>query len=263
MDRSTFGPLGVSLTISGDGTHTTRAAAMEGAGASTLWIAGGQLGSTDLLGEVAAATTEVLVGSAVAAIEVHDAPSLAAVHRGAPDRIVAGIGAQGPRPLPRLAAYLDELDGLGVGRDRRVLAALGPRKLELARDRSAGALALLVTPEYTAQARAVLGPDAVLVVHHFAVVDEDPATARAALRGPLEFLLGVPGYAENFRRMGFTDDDIADRSDRLVDATSAWGSADTVTARLREHLDAGADQVVVDETAFARGAGTGVIAAAR
>jgi probable F420-dependent oxidoreductase len=182
----------------------------------------------------------------------------------APGRIVAGIGgAHGPRHIPRLAAYLDELDELGIGRDRRVLAALGPRKLELARDRTAGAITLMVTPEHTARIREALGPDAVLVVQHFVAVDENPVTARAALREPLEFLSGLPGDRANFLRMGFTDDDVTDLSDRLVDGVTAWGSAETVTARLREHLDAGADQVVIDETAFGRGAGAGVIAAAR
>ena len=94
-------------------------------------------------------------------------------------RFVLGLGGpQTARPLARLETYLDELD---VPADRTLLAALGPKKLEMARRRAAGAIALLVTPDYTAQARAILG-DAVLVISQFVVLDTDPDSARRTAR---------------------------------------------------------------------------------
>ena len=128
---------------------------------------------------------------------------------------------------------------------RRILAALGPRKLELARDRAAGAVLLLVTPGYTAQARRILGNDPALVVSQMIVPGTDASRAREAARVPLSFLSGVRGYRANFARMGFMDTDIASLSDRLVNDLVIWGSAGTITARIREHLDAGADQVAL------------------
>jgi probable F420-dependent oxidoreductase len=143
--------------------------------------------------------------------------------------------------------YLDLLDGAEtpVPAQRRILAALGPRKLELARDRCAGAIALLVTPSYTAAARRTLGADSTLVIDQMVVLDTDAARARETARGPLRFLSGVGGYVAHFARMGFTDADISDLSDRLVDELVVWGDADTITARMNEHLRAGADHVML------------------
>lgn len=166
----------------------------------------------------------------------------------APDRFIIGLGGpQQPRALHLLRAYLDELDGAEppVPVERRMLAALGPRKLALARDRCAGAIALLVTPDYTTEARRILGPNPALVIDQMVVLDTDEARARETARGPLRFLSGVGGYVANFARMGFAETDIAELNDRLVDELVAWGDADTVAARVREHLAAGADHVVL------------------
>jgi probable F420-dependent oxidoreductase len=128
----------------------------------------------------------------------------------------------------------------------RILAALGPRMLQLARDRAAGAYPLLVTPDYTAQARSLLGQDAALVVGQFVILEPDPEQARARARGPLGLMTGRGGgYAANLHRMGFAEDEIAQLSDRLVDAVVAWGDLDAVAARVAEHLRAGADQVAL------------------
>lgn len=125
------------------------------------------------------------------------------------------------------------------------MAALGPRKLELARDRCAGAIALLVAPDYTTAARRLLGSELALVIDQMVVLDTDPVRARETARGPLRFLSAVGGYVANFARMGFTETDISELSDRLVDELVAWGDTDTITARLTEHLAAGADHVVL------------------
>jgi probable F420-dependent oxidoreductase len=166
----------------------------------------------------------------------------------APGRFVAGLGGpQVPRPLRPLNDYLDQLDQgePPVPAGRRILAALGPRKLELARERAAGAVLLLVTPDYTRAARRVLGPQAALVISQMVVLDTDAARAREAARALLRFLSGVAGYRASFTRMGFTASDIASLSDELVDRLVAWGSVGTIAARVNEHRQAGADQVVL------------------
>jgi probable F420-dependent oxidoreductase len=118
--------------------------------------------------------------------------------------------------------------------------------LQLARDRAAGAYPLLVTPGYTARARSVLGPDAALVVGQFVIIEPDPEQARALARGLLGSMTARGGgYAANLGRMGFAEDEIAQLSDRLVDAVVAWGDLDAVAARVAAHLRAGADQVAL------------------
>ena len=157
-------------------------------------------------------------------------------------RFVLGLGGpQSARPLAGLHRYLDDL---AVPTDRILLAALGPKKLEMARDRAAGAIGLLVNPEWTAQARRCLGT-AELVVDQFVVVESDPDRARAAARQPLSFLATVPGYRQNFLRMGFTDADVYQLSDRLVDALVVWGSVGDIADRVTAHHEAGADHVVL------------------
>ena len=106
------------------------------------------------------------------------------------------------------------------------------------------AIGLLVTPEWTAQARGALG-GSTLVVDQFVVVDSDPDRARAAAREPLSFLATVPGYRQNFLRMGFTEADVDELSDRLVDGLEVWGSIDDIAERVAAHHAAGADHVVL------------------
>lgn len=152
------------------------------------------------------------------------------------------------RPLTAMRRYLDELDAVdsgGVTR-RRVLAALGPRMLELSAVRAAGAHPYLTTPAHTQRAREVLGPAPFLAPTQMVVLDPDATTARAAARRHLALYLDQPNYVANWLRLGFTEDDAADGgSDRLIDAMVAWGDADAVAARLHEHLDAGADHVCI------------------
>ena len=105
------------------------------------------------------------------------------------------------------------------------LAALGPRKLELARDRAAGAIPLLVTPAYTSAARRILGDEATLIIDQMIVLDTDVTRAREIARRPLQFLSGISGYRANFARMGFTGADIDGLTDRIVDELVAWGDA--------------------------------------
>ncbi|MDV6283734.1 TIGR03620 family F420-dependent LLM class oxidoreductase [Rhodococcus jostii] len=249
-----LGPVGITLNISPDETYLDDAARLESLGYSAIWLRGGQIDSLDRISAVVRATDSIPVATGIIPVGVYDSDAVAQLFADlqttAPDRFVVGLGGpQVPRPLRALNEYLDRLDRSDppVPAERRILAALGPRKLELARDRTAGAVVLLVTPDYTAEARRILGPDATLVVSLMTVLGTDAARARATARAPLRFLSGVGGYATNFERMGFGADDISGLSDRLVDDLVAWGDADAIVARVHSHLAAGADHVVVSE----------------
>ena len=114
------------------------------------------------------------------------------------------------------------------------------------RERSAGAHPYLTTPEHTAQARELIGPDAFIAPEHKVVLTTDAEKARAVGRKALEIYLNLANYLNNWKRLGFTDEDVAKPgSDRLVDAVVAYGTVDAIAARLKEHLDAGADHVPV------------------
>jgi probable F420-dependent oxidoreductase len=147
-----------------------------------------------------------------------------------------------------MQAYLDALDAADppLAAADRVLAALGPRMLAVARTRAAGTHPYLVTPEHTAAARAALGPERLVAPEQGVVLESDPERARAIARGHLARYLDLPNYANSWKRIGFTDEDLADGgSDRLVDALVAWGAEATVAERVRDHRDAGADHVCV------------------
>jgi probable F420-dependent oxidoreductase len=129
---------------------------------------------------------------------------------------------------------------------RRILAAYGPKMLELARDRAAGAHAYHVNVDHTAQARKILGPDSFLGVEHAVLFETDPAKARAVAREHLRLYLDSPYNIAKFRRLGYSEDDLSHGgSDRLVDDLVLWGELDTIVPRLRAHLDAGADHVAI------------------
>ncbi len=252
MSKLDLGPVGITLRISADGRHLDEAAALEGLGYSAIWLRGGQIDSLSRITEVVTATTAVPVVPGIIPVDVYAPGDVTRLYGDlqarAPGRFIAGLGGpQVPRPLQPLNDYLDQLDRgePPVAPSRRILAALGPRKLELARERAAGAVLLLVTPDYTRTARRILGAQATLVISQTAVLDTDAARAREAARSPLRFLAGVAGYRASFTRMGFTASDIDNLSDELVDQLVAWGSAGTITARVNEYLQAGADQVVL------------------
>jgi probable F420-dependent oxidoreductase len=170
-----------------------------------------------------------------------------------PGRFLLGIGVGHPeahteykKPYDALSDYLTELDQHGVPKDRVVVAALGPQVLKLAARRSAGAHPYLTTPEHTAQARELIGPEAFLAPEHKVVLTTDAEKARATGRKALEIYLNLANYLNNWKRLGFTDADVAKPgSDALVDAVIAYGTTDAIAARLTEHLTAGADHVPV------------------
>ena len=245
-----LGPLGAThtaLNTAEPAAAVATATELEELGYTTLWLAGGQGNNLPRITEVVRGTSRVQVASGILSVDQVPAAEVAAAYADLPaGRFVVGLGgAHGARPLGTLNAYLDEI-GTAVPAADRILSALGPKMLELARDRASGAYPYLVTPDYIASAREILGAGKQLAVLLNVVAETDATAARDAVRGAgLRFLTGMPAYAANLRRMGFSDGDLADLSDRLVDGVSVWGDFDTVVARLGEYRAAGADQVVV------------------
>jgi probable F420-dependent oxidoreductase len=234
------------------------AAALERLGFGTLWLGGSPAGDLRLAEEQLEATTSLTVATGIVNIWASDphevARSFARVEARHPGRFVLGVGvghreaaADYRSPYESLASYVDTLLSDGVPARSLVLAALGPRVLRLAAERTAGAHPYLVTPEHTRRARELLGGAPLLAPEQHVLVDPDPERARALARGALEYYLRLSNYVASFRRLGFAESDVAGGgSDALVDALVAHGSADVVAGRVREHLEAGADHVAVN-----------------
>jgi probable F420-dependent oxidoreductase len=250
-----LGTIGVHYV---EGELTPQAAAeVERLGYTAVWVAGTREAHLTIVERVLAATETLAVATGVVNIWHVDARAVAdTYHRleaAYPGRFLLGVGS-GHRefgadlrsPYQALVDYLDVLDERGVPTQRRVLAALGPRVLKLAAERSAGAYPFLVTPAYTGRARELVGPDALLAVEHTVALG-DPTSTRAAGREAIQVNLGLANYRANLARMGFGKDDLADRgSDALIDALVAQGNAATATNQLRTQLNAGASHLVVN-----------------
>ena len=240
------------------------AAELDELGYTALWVpdVGGDLfGALEVL---MSSTRRALVATGILNLWMHPADETAAAHARLTaahgDRFLMGIGVSHQilidaqeagryqKPLSAMAAFLDGLDSapVPVAPDHRVLAALGPKMLELARTRAAGCHPYNVTPDHTAQARQSLGPDALVLPEMAVALTTDPDRARRLGRQHLEHYLLLPNYTNNLRRLGFGDEDFAGGgSDRLIDALVAWGNAETIAERVQEHRDAGADHVCI------------------
>jgi probable F420-dependent oxidoreductase len=229
----------------------------ENLGYGALWIGGSQQLPLVAVRSALEATEGLVVGTGIFRVWDASAAELAPVWRGLeadfPGRFILGLGvghaphvSEYQRPYQKMTSYLDELDEVGVPRRVRVLAALGPKMIKLAGDRGAGIHPYLTTPEHTKGAREILGAGALLVPEQKVVIEPDLAKARDIARKTISFYLSLPNYVNNFRREGFTDADFADGgSDRLIEALAALGTPEQAAMRVREHLDAGADQVAV------------------
>ncbi|HEY1236688.1 MAG TPA: LLM class F420-dependent oxidoreductase [Solirubrobacterales bacterium] len=235
---------------------------LEEAGYGAIWT-GSSDASLARQERILAATSRIVAATGIVNIWLNPADELSGnfqrLNGRYPDRVLIGLGSSHApqveaagikyeRPLSRLRRYLDELDTMtdGIPGDRRVLAALGPKALSLAAERSLGAHPYLVTPAHTRHARELMGPDAWLAPEQKVVLDSDPVKARATARSTLPMYLRLPNYANNLRRQGFGDEDLADGgSDRLVDALVAWGGTDEILERVAEHRRAGANHVAL------------------
>jgi probable F420-dependent oxidoreductase len=249
----------------GDPVQTAEAAAeLEELGYSALWIpdVGGDV--FEVVERLMAATKRATIATGILNLWMHSAEEtadaharLTAVHG---DRFLVGIGvshamlidAAEPgryqKPLAAMASFLDGLDSAPspLAPSKRVLAALGPKMLEMARTRAAGAHPYNVTPEHTALAREALGPSGLVLPEQAVALTTDPNLARELGRGHLAHYLALPNYTNNLRRLGFDDDDFAGGgTDRLIDGLVAWGDASAIESRIRQHRDAGANHVCI------------------
>jgi probable F420-dependent oxidoreductase len=231
---------------------------LEGLGYGTLWLGGSPGGDLVQAERLIEATTTLTVATSIVNMWKDDAHTVAAsfarIEGRRPGRFMLGVGAghreatqEYDKPYDTLARYVDALLGDGVPPGSLVLAALGPRVLRLAADRTAGAIPYLVPPEHTRLAREILGPGPLLAPEQKVVLEADPERARAIGRPRVQQpYLGLVNYTSNLRRLGWGDDDLAGGgSDALIDALVAHGGGDEVAARLGEHFDAGADHVAV------------------
>ncbi len=263
MDLSGVGVWSSQLRYGDPAEAAEAAAELEELGFTALWIpdVGGHV--FDSVGHLLSSTERVVIATGILNLWLHEPSdvaatyaSLAATHG---ERFLLGIGvSHAPlidskepgryrKPLAATRAYLDALDAADqpVPVSNRVLAALGPKMLELAATRSRGAHPYLVTPDHTRQARDHLGDGPLLLPEQTVVLAGDRSQARAIGTDWLRAYLALPNYANNLLRSGFTQDDLQSVTDRLFDAIIAWGDEESVLHRVNEHLAAGANHVCV------------------
>ena len=214
---------------------------------------------------LASATERITIATGIASIYARGPMTMTsgwkAVSEAFPGRFLLGLGVSHQpmvaglrghdysKPFSAMKQYLDAMDAAlylaaaPTVEPQRCLAALGPKMLELAATRTRGAHPYYVPPEHTAVAREVMGPDALLAPEQKVILETDATKAREIARANITGYLGLPNYANNLRRLGYTEEDITQCSDRLVDAIVVWGDVETVRARVQAHHDAGADHV--------------------
>jgi probable F420-dependent oxidoreductase len=269
MDLGRVGLWTFNLDLQPASQAQDTAAELEALGYGAIWLpeAVGRdpfVHSTLLL----AATERLVLATGIASIWARDALAMTAaqltVCEAFPGRFLLGLGVSHQpmvdhvrgqhydRPLTKMRGYLDAMDSAifmaarPTDEPRRVLAALGPKMLELAAERALGAHPYFVTLEHTPMAREALGDGPMLCPEQAVVLSTDASEARSIARRHMATYLGLPNYTNNLRRLGWGDDDLADGgSDALVDAVVAWGDESAIADRVRAHLDAGADHVAV------------------
>jgi probable F420-dependent oxidoreductase len=242
-------------------------AELEELGFKAVWI-GEATGKEALThaGLLLAGSKRIVVATGIASIWARDPMAMANAGRtlaeAYPGRFVLGLGVSHPflteprdrryeRPLEHMRSYLDSMDrapfaGPPSDPPPILLAALGPKMLELVRERASGAHPYFVPVEHTTRAREVLGPDPVLAPEQAVVLERDPETARRIARAHTTTYLNLASYRANLRRLGWAEEEMSNGgTDRLVDALVAWGGVDEVFARARAHMDAGADHVAI------------------
>jgi probable F420-dependent oxidoreductase len=241
----------------GRGFSPQQARDIEALGYGVVWVAGSPPAELDWVEAILEKTSTLQVATGIVNIWTADARQVAEsfhrIDKAYPGRFLLGIGAghrevqqQYRKPVDALNEYLDKLDEYGVPKNRRVVAALGPKVLTLSAERAAGAHPYLTTREHTAQARAIIGPDVLLAPEHKVVLTTDTEQARAVGRKAFETHIEMANYRNNLKRLGFTDADLTNPgSDRLVDSVVAYGTPRVIATRLQQFLDAGANHVPV------------------
>jgi probable F420-dependent oxidoreductase len=264
MDFSKVGIWSADLRFGDRGEAAEAAAELEELGYGALWFPDGGGPVFDAARNLLAATRETVVATGILNLWMHEPAEVidgyASLNGDFPDRFLMGIGvSHAPaidqmrepgtyrKPLAAMKAFLDELDSgtPPVPPERRVLAALGPKMLDLAAERTGGVHPYLVTPEHTRIAREAVGGDRLVFPEQTVVLCSTREEARSSAEGWLRDYLSLPNYANSMLRLGFTQEDVDTVSDRLFDAIIAWGDEEANKARVDEHIAAGADQVCV------------------
>ncbi len=270
--RARLGPVGVWLgALLGATVDEERSAArrIESLGYGSLFV-GERIGGKEAMAHqslLLAATDHIVTGTGIANVWARHPAALeggsALIGEAYPGRFVLGLGIShaplvemsGQRYQKPMAVMTEYLEGMAAAAvppptDRsavpHVLAALRPRMLDLARQRTDGAHPYFVPASHSPLARAALGPDKLLIPEQAVVLASDPDEARRIARGHMSVYLGLPNYVNNLIHLGYTDEDVSNGgSDRLVDAIVAWGDENDILRRVREHLDGGADHVLI------------------
>ena len=269
VDVGTLGVWSGELRFLRDrGAAREAASAVDELGYGAIWLPGSTAGKGqpiyEIVGEILDATHTTTVATGIVSIWAETAEATAAaqvqLRERHPGRFLLGLGSSHVqlvseeekellrKPRTAMIRYLDAIDAAQDAdtSGERILAALGPKMLELARDRALGSHPYFVTPAHTAVAREALGPDALLAPEQAVVLETDPDKARAIGRKFMSVYLGLPNYTNNLLRHGFDESDLLDGgSDRLVDAVAAWGDEAAIAARVAEHRAAGADHVAL------------------
>lgn len=248
-----FGVFAMIAQLRGEQAKT-----IEELGYGALWMGGSPRGDLRKIEDLLDATSTITVVTGVVNIWQDDPATLAAAyHRIAArhgDRFLLGIGVSSPesvgarwtKPYGAMVAYLDALDEAGVPAERRLLAALRPRVLELSSQRSLGAHPYLVPPEHTRRAREIVGRHALLAPEQKVVLESDPQAARAIARAFLERYLGLTNYITNLGSLGYSDEDLRNGgSDELIDVLALHGDLASIARGLSAQLAAGADHVAI------------------
>ena len=269
MELTKYGIWTVALDLQQAPQSRDAAAEIESLGWGAIWIpeaVNREVMSNSML--LLGATERIVVATGIANLHARTAMAMSGGHKtitsAYPERFLLGIGVSHQvavegfykqtydKPLSTMRAYLEGMDtGLFFAAPPpvepvRVLAALGPKMLELAREKASGAHPYFVPVEHTPVAREILGAGKILAPEQAVVLDANPETARATARAHMQTYLGLPNYTNNLRRLGWGDDDLGNGgSDKLVDAIVAWGTTDEVVARINAHHDAGADHVAI------------------
>lgn len=275
MDLAGVGVWSSQLRYGDPSESADAAAELDELGFTALWIpdVGGPV--FDAVGHLLAATKRTVIATGILNLWMHAPDDVAASYDALTaehgERFLLGIGvSHAPlidagqpgryrKPLAATASFLDGLDAAPrpVPAEARVLAALGPKMLALSATRARGAHPYLVTPDHTASARSVLGEGPLLLPEQTVILCDGADEARRIGADWLRAYLALPNYANNLLRSGFSEDDLAQVSDRLLDAIIAWGDEEAVLRRVAEHRAAGADHVCVqvltaDPTEFPR-----------
>ncbi|NVN50457.1 LLM class F420-dependent oxidoreductase [Mycolicibacterium hippocampi] len=234
-----------------------QAVEIEKLGYGAVWVGASPAADLAFVEPILEKTQNLQVATGIVNIWTAEAKEVAEsyhrIEKAFPGRFLLGVGVGHPehtqeytKPYTALVDYLDALDSAKVPTSRMVIAALGPKVLQLAAQRSAGAHPYLTTPAHTGRSHELLGPTVFLAPEHKVVLTDDADKAREIGRETVDFYLGLSNYVNNWKRLGFTDEDLTSPgTDRFIDAVVAYGSPDQIAARLSEHHAAGADHVAI------------------